>query len=409
MKVVSPRAIRTAANLSLLLALVCLSGCGQSGDARFHANLLQMVANNVSEKHQQQIADILEAMYGTPDDPFVLQETGLDLQKIRIAAGPVKGYTQGLFRLHCVHCHGITGDGMGPTALFLKPYPRDYRQGLYKFKSTPSNYPPTHQDLMRTLEEGVNGTAMPSFKLLPQAEIEALVEYVKYLSLRGQTELALINYASTEVDADKDFPTGRDVLIDGDNMLAAIVGKWQSAPSQATPVPPKPADFGALASIERGKQIFYGNGGCVKCHGPTALGDGQIVADEWTKRVQDIAKTAGEQQKQLADLTGEARSVQAQHVAELIHALHVDALPPRDSAPRNLRQGIYRGGRQPYELFYRVSNGINPSNMPGIASQQGMTPDDIWHVVDFILDLPFEPGSQPPPDANLSAPPRERL
>jgi len=409
MKVVSLPAIRTAAYLSLLLALACLSGCGQSGDARFHANLLQMVANNVSEKHQQQIADILEAMYGTPDDPFVLQETGLDLQKIRIAAGPVKGYTQGLFRLHCVHCNGITGDGMGPTALFLKPYPRDYRQGLYKFKSTPSNYPPTHQDLMRTLEEGVNGTAMPSFKLLPQAEIEALVEYVKYLSLRGQTELALINYASTEVDADKDFTTGKDVLIDGDNMLAAIVGKWQSAPSQATPVPPKPADFGALASIERGKQIFYGNGGCVKCHGPTALGDGQIVADEWTKRVQDIVKTAGEQQKQLADLTGEARSVQAQHVAELIHALHVDALPPRDSAPRNLRQGIYRGGRQPYELFYRVSNGINPSNMPGIASQQGMTPDDIWHVVDFILDLPFEPGSQPPPDANLSAPPRERL
>src|SRR4029079_5315536 len=182
MKVVSLPAIRTAAYLSLLLALACLSGCGQSGDARFHANLLQMVANNVSEKHQQQIADILEAMYGTPDDPFVLPETGLDLQKIRIAAGPVKGYTQGLFRLHCVHCHGMSGDGMGPTALFLKPYPRDYREGVYKFKSTPSNYPPTHQDLMRTLEEGVNGTAMPSFKLLPQAEIEALVEYVKYLS-----------------------------------------------------------------------------------------------------------------------------------------------------------------------------------------------------------------------------------
>ncbi len=108
----------------------------------------------------------------------------------------MKGYTQGLFRLHCVHCHGITGDGMGPTALFLKPYPRDYREGLYKFKSTPSNYPPTDDDLVRTLQEGIHGTAMPSFKLLPQAEIEALVEYVKYLSLRGQTELALINYAS---------------------------------------------------------------------------------------------------------------------------------------------------------------------------------------------------------------------
>ena len=148
------------------VAILPLLGCGRSNDARFHANLLQMVANNVSEKHQQQIADILEAMYGTPDDPYVLPETGLDLQKLRIAAGPVKGYTQGLFRLHCVHCHGITGSGIGPTALFLRPYPRDYREGLYKFKSTPSNYPPTDADLVRTLQQGIHGTAMPSFNLL---------------------------------------------------------------------------------------------------------------------------------------------------------------------------------------------------------------------------------------------------
>ena len=32
---------------------------------------------------------------------------------------------------------------------------------------------------------------MPSFKLYPQVDREALVEYVKYLSMRGQMELAL--------------------------------------------------------------------------------------------------------------------------------------------------------------------------------------------------------------------------
>ncbi len=63
------------------VAILPLLGCGRSNDARFHANLLQMVANNVSEKHQQQIADILEAMYGTPDDPFVLPETGIGFAK----------------------------------------------------------------------------------------------------------------------------------------------------------------------------------------------------------------------------------------------------------------------------------------------------------------------------------------
>ncbi len=51
------------------------------------------------------------------------------------------------------------------------------------------------------------GTAMPSFKLLPQSEIEALVEYVEYLSLRGQTEIALINHASNELAENEEFPT----------------------------------------------------------------------------------------------------------------------------------------------------------------------------------------------------------
>ena len=32
---------------------------------------------------------------------------------------------------------------------------------------------------------------MPSFKLLPGYEVDALVEYVKYLSIRGETELLL--------------------------------------------------------------------------------------------------------------------------------------------------------------------------------------------------------------------------
>src|SRR5262245_54350928 len=200
----------------LVVGLALTAGCDSSA-ARFDSTLVQMAASNVSAKHQQQVANILEAMYGTPDKPQLPPDTGLDLRKIEIAAGPVEGYTRGLFRLHCVHCHGITGDGMGPTAFFLKPYPRDYRQGMYKFKSTTSNNPPTHEDLVRTLTEGVTGTAMPSFKLLPSKDIEALVEYVEYLSLRGQTELSLIEQykLADAFDPDKqDFPTTRDFLVD---------------------------------------------------------------------------------------------------------------------------------------------------------------------------------------------------
>lgn len=380
----------------LVLGLVLTSGCDSSA-ARFHSNLVQMAASNVSAKHQQQIADILEAMYGTPDEPLVPPDSGLDLGKIKIAAGPVQGYTHGLFRLHCVHCHGITGDGMGPTAFFLKPYPRDYRQGMYKFKSTTSNNPPTHEDLVRTLTEGVTGTAMPSFKLLPSKDIDALVEYIEYLSLRGQTELALIEQykLADAFDPDKeDFPTTRDFLLD--TVLKPIVDKWQGAASKVTQVAKPPDDFGTQASINAGREVFYdqakAKGGCVKCHGPTALGDGQLVLDDWNKAIDDLTKKAA-----------------GGDLPQLSHALAVDSLPPRESQPRNLRQGIFRGGRQPYEIFYRLSNGINGANMPGIAQTPGMTSDDIWHVIDFVLDLPYQPGSQYHTEERMTAPPRERL
>ena len=110
-------------------------------------------------------------------------------------AGP-----RGLYREHCVHCHGITGDGAGPTSAFLNPYPRDYRRGLYKFKSTQRAAEPTTDDLMRTLTDGLQGSYMPSFKLLPEVDRRALVEYVKYLSMRGEMELTLLRYLK---DADK--------------------------------------------------------------------------------------------------------------------------------------------------------------------------------------------------------------
>jgi mono/diheme cytochrome c family protein len=119
-----------------------------------------------------------------------------------MAAGPVwgnrPGEKRGLYRRQCAHCHGISGDGQGPTASILNPYPRDYRPGIFKFKSTYTAAEPTEEDLRTIVHNGVPGTAMPSFALLPPDEVNALVEYVKYLSIRGQMETALVNYIADE-------------------------------------------------------------------------------------------------------------------------------------------------------------------------------------------------------------------
>src|SRR5262249_41953057 len=84
-----------------------------------------------------------------------------------------------LYRLHCVHCHGVPGNGRGPTAPWVNPHPRDYRQGIFKFVSTKSpGQKPRREDLLHTLRQGVEGTSMPAFNLLSEEDLENLVSYV---------------------------------------------------------------------------------------------------------------------------------------------------------------------------------------------------------------------------------------
>jgi hypothetical protein len=75
-------------------------------------------------------------------------------------------------------------------------------------------------------------------------------------------------------------------------------------------------------------------------------------------------------------------------------------LPPRNAIPRNLREGSYRGGRRPLDIFWRVSAGIAgtpmPAGGPATAGAQGtLTQEEIWQIVDYVHSLPFEPASRP--------------
>ncbi|MFV2068210.1 MAG: cytochrome c [Pirellulales bacterium] len=373
---------------ALLIAVCLLAGCDSASAPRFSLNMMEMEKNEIAVDQQQQIATALEAMFGTPDEPFVVEETGLDLRKLQAAAGSAwsdeSGQEYGLYRQHCAHCHGISGDGYGPTAAFLNPYPRDYTLGKFKFKSTERTRQPTHDDLVRVLDNGIPGTSMPSFRLLSSEEKDALVEYVKYLAMRGQMETALVAYCADELDEGDALEMRRELLID--ELLADIAEGWKSAgqyvihPDQnGAPVPDRSPDTLA-ASASKGRELFYGkHANCFSCHGETAIGDGQTTEfDDWSKLVKEY-----EDRHPDADLAT------------------LGSLPPRPIRPRNLRDGIYRGGRRPLDLYWRIYTGINGTPMPAIgpATPGGkgvLTSQDIWHLVDYLLELPFEPASMPP-------------
>jgi mono/diheme cytochrome c family protein len=418
--------------VGLLIAVTAglLVGCQKSPPARFHLNMVEMAEKEMDEENQQTVANVLEAMFGTPDEPFALPETKLDLNKLRMAAGAVRqdqqGLHTGLFREHCVHCHGVTGDGMGPTAPFLRPYPRDYRQGKFKFTSTPTMAMPTDEDLERIVRDGVPGTAMPAFEVaLTQPEIDALVEYVKYLSLRGRVEIALVAQI-LDLNIGEKLPTDRATLIE--TVLLPEVEKWTSAPQLVIQAEAPPADFGTVESINKGRELFFSEkkGNCLLCHGTTALGDGQRTNyDEWSKQVHDLRtaslqtlsrreemkKTTGEKIDAIEandELSSAEKSQQVNTLEEELQTaleelepvetlarwkldvLEAHALEPLTIDPRNLRLGVYRGGRRPIDIFYRLTAGINGSGMP----QAPLTGDEKWHVVDYVLSLPYEAGGE---------------
>jgi mono/diheme cytochrome c family protein len=393
----------------LFAILLVPAGCGRTAPPEFRLNMVTMAEMQIPAEQQQQIANILDAMFGTPDQPFVLPETGLDIAKLRLAAGPVKsdqfGRETGLYRRHCAHCHGTTGDGLGPTALVLDPYPRDYRPAKFKFKSTERAAMPTDLDLETVVRHGVQGTAMPSFALLPDPQIKALVEYVKYLSMRGQAEIFLANAVADLSEGEKLAAT-RELLVD--EILTPIVERWKTAADQIIPSDGENArpDVPLAESIAKGRELFYGTkGNCAKCHGWSALGDGQTNDyDDWSKVIVDAQNNLNSSIFTLdssTEMSAEERAALAQQVKLLASALASDSLPPRHAIPRNLRQGIYRGGRAPVDIFYRIYAGINGMPMPAVGPPSPgapgtLTPAEIWHLVDYVMSLPYEPISQPP-------------
>jgi mono/diheme cytochrome c family protein len=319
-----------------------------------------------SSKDREQINAILVQLFGTPAIPKVGPMSNNDRNLLELTEGPEGTLVKGskLYRIHCLHCHGVSGDGRGPTARWVNPHPRDYRQGHFKFVSvdqTQKQTPPHRDDLLRVLEIGIEGTAMPSFVLLPLDERKALVSYVIHLSLRGQTEYKVFNDSFEYKKAEntlrlkegegsiKEAIMGRS---DEPGWYDQTVNEWVTAqsPDKQIKIAEYPFDPNDAVkfkeSVLRGKEIFtnppekykLGTNACMTCHKEFGRRS-TFREDEWGTL----------------------------------------------SKPNNLIQGVFRGGRRPVDVYRRVHSGIMPSGM--IAFGSTLQPNDIWDLVNFVQVL----------------------
>ncbi len=92
-----------------------------------------------------------------------------------------------VYQQYCRPCHGDKGDGKGFSSLGLRPPPRDFTQGLFKFGHTPIPRLPPDSELERIIKKGLNGTAMQPWDLSDQ-ELHDVIQYIKTFSPLWRTE-----------------------------------------------------------------------------------------------------------------------------------------------------------------------------------------------------------------------------
>jgi mono/diheme cytochrome c family protein len=159
-----------------------------------------------------------------------------------------------VYEKYCVLCHGEQGDGKGHFSEATTPVPRDFRQGTFKWRSTPSGSLPTDADLERVLITGLYGTSMSSLATtLTHAQRLDVVAYIKTFSPRFATE----------------------------------------KPQPPIIIPPEPPY--TAKSVERGEAV-YQKFNCAQCHGDGAEGDGPSaddLTDDWGNPIVPYDLTEG--------------------------------------------------------------------------------------------------------------------
>ncbi|MFO0967600.1 MAG: cytochrome c [Gemmataceae bacterium] len=351
--------------------------------------------NAIPAEQREMLNNALATLFGKPAEPKVqLDDSVVSALKIQM---PTLKDGANNYRIHCLHCHGVSGDGRGPTARWVNPHPRDFRQGLFKFQTVSqkakSNRPPRREDLYRTIHDGLDGTVMPAHLILKEEEIQSMVSYVIHLAIRGRTEFdtlkafqytdGLLVHPGTPTDAEGKPLTNlsdsqKDALqqaILADVLIYArgTAGEWVASQRPDEAIKPAANPYASsekekFASMLRGKLMFLGKGGA----------DKRKFRDADGKEEEISVKVDPKRAK-------EANCVEC-HVDFGRRAEFRWDEWGTEVRPRNFTEGIFRGGKRPIDVFSRVHSGINGS---GMQSYHGLGDETLWDLVNFVQALGY--------------------
>jgi mono/diheme cytochrome c family protein len=250
------------------------------------------------------------------------------------------------YNMYCAGCHSEDGNGNGASAGFMHPRPRNFQEARFKFSSTRAGRLPRDEDLKRTIRNGLRGSAMPAWPLLPEQTVDSLVAYIKTFS-----------------------------------------DEWDRRPAAEIPVVDDPyrSKEDKSEAIARGEVIYHGFATCWTCH-PAYVSESRL--NEHLVAMDNPPRPSFR-----PGLTESEKKVNA--AGEMTY-------------PPDFKRDHVRGGMSVDDLYRSIAAGITGTAMPtwvdSIAYHDSngaiiSRPDDIWAMAYYVQDLirqkpsKMQPGS----------------
>lgn len=287
----------------------------------------------------------------------------------RVIESPELSLGREVYRRNCYACHGLEGDGQGPAATTMRPPPRNFQHGLFKFGGVAAGSLPTDAALERTLLRGLNGTPMLAWDLSDR-ERRAVVQYLKTFKPRGSAK-----------------------------------SRWEEEPP-GSPIEPTPDPWAGReqAAIARGAALYHvqgvGHAGCAGCHAGYLP---HAEVDALTRAVTgqpvpgfrpDYYRTSLRETQYAVRLDDAGELLQSHQI--LVPDFWVQAMKTALPIGATISDG--RGGRIGYtpamqreDLYRTIAAGIGGAAMP---TWKGALPEEsLWALAYYVQSLIEQRGS----------------
>lgn len=250
------------------------------------------------------------------------------------------GYEQ--YMLNCYACHGENGDGKGPAAAYLRPSPRDFRQGLFKFGGVAAGELPHTQDLVRLVKRGLTGTAMLPWDL-PDESIAAAIEYIKTFSA-----------SPTGEESETHSHRWQDPEAELGKRITETTNPWLGRGNKG---------------LIRGKKVYHATAQCSRCH--PAYATKQEIYD-YNKELLDMEVTTFGDDMYRSYLRDSEYGAKILPIDFLFHS--IKTLHPEDTKDEQITQ-----------LYLTIGAGIGGTAMP--AWKGSLSEEDLWALAIYVQDI----------------------